>query len=219
MKKIVFSGFMASVLMASSAAFADDNTTLTTKNYVDSGLREVYKVATGAENGAVKDLQTAVGDSTGGLVKDVADLKTAVGDSTDGLVKDVDDLKGTVGDSTDGLVKDVDDLKGTVGDSTNGLVKDVDDLQGDVTTLKTTVGDASSGLVKRVNDLEESSIVYTAGKGISVTPGANTGDPATISLNGAPSTNDGKTYIFKDGTLEELPIVNTWNASVLNAAP
>lgn len=213
MKKIVFSGFMASVLMASSAAFADDNTTLTTKNYVDSGLRAVYRVATGAENGAVKDLQTTVGatgtggNASTGLVGDVEALQDAIGTA------------GTGGNAGTGLTGDVEALQDTVGDSTGGLVKDVDDLQDDVTALQTTVGDASSGLVKRVNDLEESSIVYTAGKGISVTPGANTGDPATISLNGAPSTNDGKTYIFKDGTLEELPIVNTWDASILNAVP
>lgn len=103
MKKIVFSGFMASVLMASSAAFADESATaLTTKNYVDSGLRAVYRVATGAENGAVKDLQTAVGDSTGGLVKDVTALQTTVGSSTSGLVKDVADLKNAV-DTLDNL--------------------------------------------------------------------------------------------------------------------
>lgn len=38
-------------------------------------------------------LETKVGDSTKGLVKDVADLKTTVGNAQSGLVKDVADLK------------------------------------------------------------------------------------------------------------------------------
>ena len=41
MKKIAFT--MASILVATGAAFADDHTVLTTKNYVDSGLRAVYQ--------------------------------------------------------------------------------------------------------------------------------------------------------------------------------
>ena len=42
--------------------------------------------------GKITTLETTVGNSTSGLVKDVADLKTTVGDSTTGLVKDVADL-------------------------------------------------------------------------------------------------------------------------------
>lgn len=41
----------------------------------------------------VTDLETTVGDSSGGLVKDVSDLETTVGDSSSGLVKDVGDLQ------------------------------------------------------------------------------------------------------------------------------
>ena len=41
---------------------------------------------------AVEALETTVGDSESGLVKDVADLETTVGDSESGLVKDVADL-------------------------------------------------------------------------------------------------------------------------------
>ena len=96
----------------------------------------------------IQTLESTVGDSSDGLVKDVADLQTAVGtlettvgDANSGLVKDVADnataigsLETTVGDATSGLVKDVEDLQTTVGDSNGGLVKDVDDLQ-------TTIGD------------------------------------------------------------------------------
>ena len=122
-KRAVFSGVMA-LLVGSSAAWADDNTTLTTKNYVDSGLRAVYDVA--------KDASDAIGDANSGLIKDVNDLKDTVGDSTDGLVKAVDDLETTVGDANSGLVKDVDDLQTTVGDANSGLVKKVNDLENTV---------------------------------------------------------------------------------------
>ena len=60
---------------------------------------------------AVQALQTAVGSSSSGLLKDVADLKTAVGGDDSGLVKDVADLQTVVGDSSSGLVKRVSDLE------------------------------------------------------------------------------------------------------------
>ena len=60
---------------------------------------------------AVEALESTVGDSDSGLVKDVADLATTVGDSDSGLVKDVADLATTVGDSESGIVKDVADLE------------------------------------------------------------------------------------------------------------
>lgn len=75
----------------------------------------------------ITELETTVGDSTAGLVKQVADLETAVGDADSGLVKKVADLETTVGDSTAGLVKQVSDLETTVGDADSGLVKQVND--------------------------------------------------------------------------------------------
>ena len=50
---------------------------------------------------AVQALETAVGDSDSGLVKDVSDLQTTVGDSDSGLVKDVSDLETVVEDNAD----------------------------------------------------------------------------------------------------------------------
>lgn len=50
------------------------------------------------------------GGGSGDLDTRVTALETTVGDSSSGLVKDVDDLETTVGDNTGGLVKDVDDL-------------------------------------------------------------------------------------------------------------
>ena len=81
MKKIAFT--MASMLVATGAMAAGENATLTTKNYVDSGLRAVYQKAqsaeakadaaqTAAENNAnaITNIQTTLGDGiTSGLIK------------------------------------------------------------------------------------------------------------------------------------------------------
>ena len=60
----------------------------------------------------ITDLQLSGGGGDPTLPGRVSALETVVGDSTSGLVKDVDDLETVVGDSTSGLVKDVDELKG-----------------------------------------------------------------------------------------------------------
>lgn len=72
----------------------------------------VQSIAAG-DNGKIlvngTDTITVYDDST--ISGKVTALETAVGGSSSGLVKDVADLKGTVGDSSNGLVKDVADLK------------------------------------------------------------------------------------------------------------
>ena len=107
MKKTLTSGLVLSMLIGVGSALADEAATaLTTKNYVDTGLKAVYGVAHSAS--------TILGDSNEGLVKDVIDLETTVGDNEGGLVKGVSDLKTTVGDNEGGLVKKVTDLETTV---------------------------------------------------------------------------------------------------------
>lgn len=72
---------------------------------VDTAFGRIAKEAaraTAAEEalaGRATALETKVGDSTKGLVKDVADLKTTVGNAQSGLVKDVADLKGINADT------------------------------------------------------------------------------------------------------------------------
>lgn len=75
MKKIAFFGFMASILTASGAAFADD-ASLTTKGYVDRGLRVVYQTMDAAKadkttvdtlSGTVNTLSDVITDETSGL--------------------------------------------------------------------------------------------------------------------------------------------------------
>ena len=110
MKKILLPGLLSVTLLSPLSAMADPEPTpavvspsaLTTKSYVDVGLRAVYNVATSAQSTAntaasgVTGLQNVVGDNTTGLVKDVNDLKTTVNDASTGLVKQVSDLTQTV---------------------------------------------------------------------------------------------------------------------------
>jgi len=225
MKKRVLYSLLTSLAVFSTAAYAEDAPTsaLTTKGYVDSGLKYVYDAIKGDVTdvqGDITDLQTALSDGNGGLV-DVSDLADTVGTAGvgntpgTGLIGDVEALQDTIGDANGGLVKDVADntsdisaLETAVGDNNGGLVKDVADL-------KTTVGDNTAGLVKRVNDLESSSIVYTAGDGIAVTAGANQGDPATISLD-LGTTTANTTYVYKtdangDGSWQTMEVETTWS--------
>ena len=74
--------------------------TSTVVAYVDA---KVAETASGELNTRLTAVETKVGDSTKGLVKDVADLKTTVGNAGSGLVKKVTDIEtsltetGTVG--------------------------------------------------------------------------------------------------------------------------
>lgn len=63
--------------------------------------------------GTLRDAIALKADTTTvtGINTRVGTLETTVGSSTSGLVKDVNDLKSTVGSSTSGLAKDVADLK------------------------------------------------------------------------------------------------------------
>ena len=67
---------------------------------------------------AVKSLQTTVGNSDSGLVKDVNDLKTAVGGADSGLVKDVADLKTSVAGNTTNIAKNAGDIATNAGNIT-----------------------------------------------------------------------------------------------------
>lgn len=194
MKKSVLYSLMASVSMFSIGAYAEDASTsaLTTKGYVDTGLKYVYD----AIKGDVTDVQG-----------DITNLQTALSDGNGGLV-DVGNLADTVDDNTTAI----DALETAVGNDSAGLVKDVADL-------KTTVGDNTAGLVKRVNDLETSSIVYTAGDGIKVTPGATSSDPSTIELNINNAQNN-TTYVYKtdnsgNGTWQAMEVEDSWNPGFL----
>ena len=121
----------------------------------------------GSLTARINALETTVGDSTSGLVKDVADINTEIGDDTTagsikGRIKvvedsvatnttDIDNLQTTVGDDNSGLVKDVADLQSVVGDDNSGLVKEVHDLESKVYRF--------SGSIKNVNDPDNTTAI------------------------------------------------------------
>lgn len=83
--------------------------------------------------GKITALETTVGNSTSGLVKDVADLKTTVGDNTKGLVKNVADLNtkidavsGASSAYTDSQIKAIKGGDGTTTATLSSLKSDVD---------------------------------------------------------------------------------------------
>lgn len=120
MKKSFVYGLVMSVSIFAINAYADpvvdaSASAVTTKGYVDAGLKYVYKVANGTENGAVKNINEALSDGNGGLIN-VGDLKDKIG------------AKGTGGAAGTGLAGDVQSLEKTIGDANSGLVKKVNDL-------------------------------------------------------------------------------------------
>lgn len=71
MKRNFLCGLIASVSMISIGAYADpvpdaSSSALTTKGYVDDGLKYVYKVANGTLPGTVQNLQSIVGAPASG---------------------------------------------------------------------------------------------------------------------------------------------------------
>ena len=232
MKKIVLSGFMASMLMLPVAALADGETTgsstpLTTKNYVDDGLRAVYKASKTYTD-------SKIGDSTTGMTKDVNDLKAIVngsgtnpgldkiinGDGTNLGLNDI--IKGDGTTANPGLINDVAALDTQI-NGTNGLADDVD-------TLKNTIGDATTEgtLAYKVEQLQSSSTVYTAGNGINIdTTNDNTisvkageglavdSTTKNITIDGLATTkatgNTTKMYVYKNGALVPMDVETTWD--------
>ena len=155
MKKSIIYGMIASISMISATAYADpvsDDATaaLTTKGYVDSGLKYVYDVATGASNGAVSAIQTALDDGNGNLI-DVSTIQDEIGNYSDpnnnvqasGLKGDIEALDDAIGTATSGntpgtgLTGRVEDLEDQVG--TGSLSTQSQTLTGAVNELKGTI--------------------------------------------------------------------------------
>jgi len=83
MKKIAFSGFMLSLLMATGAAVAAGNATLTSQDYVDKGLRTLYGVIDAAKANKTDLDDKADADDLEELAGTVDDLSTAVESKAD----------------------------------------------------------------------------------------------------------------------------------------
>lgn len=104
MKKSVYSSLAVLILMMTSSAFAADeadHTKLTSKYYVDSGLRAVYQVAQYAADKVGLEADNE-GPATG-LIKDVTDLQGSISTLQD-KVQNIEN--GSVYTATDGITID-----------------------------------------------------------------------------------------------------------------
>lgn len=103
---------------------------------IDTALKDISDNEV-TDAGKILALETTVGDSSAGLVKDVADLQTQNGDSV--LTTDAQTLSAAINevdahtDTNTGNIADnalaITGLQNTVGNANSGLVKDVADLQ------------------------------------------------------------------------------------------
>lgn len=161
----------------------------------------------------------------------VTALETTVGDSTKGLVKDVTDIKDTLGSEDSGLAKDVADNKAAIGvingTGAGSISKAISDLKtevlGGATAEYDTLGEVEAkikGLQTNLDTLDESAVKTITGAGIA---SASKGDAGewTVTVNSEidnsadGATVDNKTYSAKKITtlINELKVKDAVNGS------
>lgn len=161
----------------------------------------------------------------------VTALETTVGDSTKGLVKDVTDIKDTLGSEDSGLTKDVADNKAAIGvingtgaGSISNAISDLKtEVLGGATAEYDTLGEVEAkikGLQTNLDTLDGSAVKTITGAGIA---SASKGDAGewTVTVNSEidnsadGATVDNKTYSAKKITtlINELKVKDAANGS------
>lgn len=138
------------------------------KNAKDAAAANATNITTNANN--IASLQTTVGDTNSGLVKEVNTLKTTVGDASSGLVKGVADNKTNIATNTADIAtntSDIASLKTTVEGHTTAIAGKVDKVEGKglstndyTTTEKTKLAGIAEGA--QVNVIETVKVNGTA---------------------------------------------------------
>lgn len=161
----------------------------------------------------------------------VTALETTVGDSTKGLVKDVTDIKDTLGSEDSGLAKDVADNKAAIGvingTGAGSISKAISDLKtevlGGATAEYDTLGEVEAkikGLQTNLDTLDESAVKTITGAGIASAIKGDAGE-WTVTVNSEidnsadGATVDNKTYSAKKITtlINELKVKDAANGS------
>lgn len=216
MKKIAFT--MASMLVATGAMAAGENATLTTKNYVDSGLRAVYQKAQSAETKAeaaksvadanataIQNLQTAIEGVDYSGKADQADLN-ALSETVAGHTTAISGLETSVAGKADAST--VSALSETVAGKADAST--VSALSGTVDQHTTAINNLQS----TVEGLNDSDTTYTAGTGIAIDTANNNAIGLSVP---AAAANDGNAYVYKNGAWTALDVEDTWDASILTS--
>ena len=198
MKKIAISGVVLSMFAGAGSAFADVTVnSLTTKNYVYEGLKAVNNKAKTAISTAESAL-TAAGAAEQKATNALSLIGAASTENTEatGLIGDIESLDA---DYTN-LSNTVNGLSQTVGDANSGLVKGVADNAA-----------AIQANTEAIQNLQNQNMNYSEGDGIEI-------DATTreISVKGLADTENGKQYVYKNGQLQEIDVVTTWDSSILD---
>ena len=186
MKKIIFSGFMGAILAGPALA---DGSSVTTKNYVDDGLRAVYSASKGYTDTAVA-----------GVAGSVSTLNTQI-NGANGLAEQINGN----GLTTFGLAGDVATLQQTIGDTStpDTLAFKVNQLESSSTGY--TPGDGIA--IDTTNN--NNTISVDAGAG--VTFDANN----KLTIDGLATTqasgNTTTMYVYKNGALVPMDVETTWD--------
>ena len=194
MKKILTSGIVLSVLagIGSASAAISNPEQLTTKGYVDSGIKWVYDQIT-ESNGDLSALTQRVSTNETNIsnnANSISGIQSYIGTQTTGK-ESADTLTVRV----EGLEDDLGALDEFVGDT-------------DITTVANTVTGAISELNTRITNVQ-SGAVYTQGEGVVIDSNR------VVSVKGANATTgaDNKMYVFKNNQLSEMPVATEWNSA------
>lgn len=205
MKKIAFSGFMASMLMVTGAAFAAGETntaSLTTKGYVDAGLKAVYKAVDDvkADKTTVTALTSTVADKA-----DASSVYTKTEIDEAGFLTSAD-ISGKADADSVYTKTEIDEAGFLTSADISGKADTAT-----VTALTSTVaGKADADSVYTKTEIDNAGFltsadvaVYTGTGGIVV----DANHQIALDTTGLDST---AMYVFKDGTWEELDINGTF---------
>ena len=173
MKKMMVFGFMVLLLMGQVPAFAEEESTttktdavltaLTTKDYVDKGLKYVYK------NAANANYSDAVNYKAGTVGAEIKNIKNKANNPAAGAYDNKD--------------------SGLTADTIQGAI---DELAGEIDNLP-------------------AGTTYEGGVGIAVDNNNH-----TVGLKGLTGATDNKTYVFKNGSWQELEVEDEWKPGFLD---
>ena len=153
MKKTALTGVLATMLMTTGAAFANEPevtlSTLTTKNYVDSGLRFVYQAAQDAATSAatnagnISSLQTTVN----GQGSTITGIQNAIGSTaTEGtMLYDIDQLQTKVSALEGaGFGADITALEESVAANSASIASNAEDIAANATAIQSNAEDIAA---------------------------------------------------------------------------
>lgn len=139
-KNVVFSGFMAAVLMSATGTASAAGVSVASQGYVDAKVSTATSAATSAVSALADTVaanKTAAENATKAVADDLADYETANNTAVSGLDTRLTAAEGTIGEHTTAIAGINEELdKMATSETVTGLT-------GDVSALKTQVGEGN----------------------------------------------------------------------------